>query len=114
MKKVLLFAITTTFYATISTAQITGKQTKGPVVLASGLEVNVGDTLHWGSGTTPYGDFKYVYQPMNIIIGLPERSLSRQYSGMFAVVKSFKVQKIRNAGDKTIAVVNPFGGPNQI
>ena len=49
-----------------------------------------------------------------MIIGVPERSLSRQYNGMSAVVKWFKVQKIRNAGDKTIAVVNPFGGINYV
>ncbi|MEZ0487544.1 SHOCT domain-containing protein [Fibrella aquatica] len=74
--------------------------------------MNAGDTLHWGKGSTPYGDFKYVVQPLNMLAGTREQSLDRRYTGQWAIVKHFKVQSVKNAGNKTVAVVNPFSGYN--
>ncbi|NID10641.1 SHOCT domain-containing protein [Fibrivirga algicola] len=112
MYKALLTVGLLGLFGSASQAQIPGKQSKEPVTLTDGITVNVGDTLRWGRGSTPYGDFKYVVQPLNVLAGTREQFLDRRYNGQWAVVKHFKVQSVKNAGNKTVAVVNPFSGYN--
>jgi hypothetical protein len=97
-----------------SFSQIVGKKMTDPIKIFDSVSVKPGDTLYLGTGTDRRGDFVYIYQPPNIWAGVAEQSLSRTYSNKYAIVKFFKVQHDKRTGDKTVAVVNPFGGLNFI
>lgn len=100
----LLFVCT----ATISLAQIAGKKVSGPITV-SGVTFKEGDTLSFGSGTMPNGDFKYIVQPPNVFAGSPEYHMNRSYSGRFTTIKSLKNQSSKRFGDKFIAVISTSG-----
>lgn len=108
MRKILtiLFAVTVT--STLH-AQIGGKKIKGPLVLADSTVINEGDTLHLGNGSDRRGEFVSIYQPANMILGVEEQSLKRDYAGTAMVIKFFKKMPL----NKTIAVVS-FGSLNYI
>jgi len=95
-------------------AQIGGKKVKDAIVLFDSIAVAPGDTLHLGSGSDRRGDFVSVYQPANGWLGVEEQNLERKYANKFVIIKHFKKQKDKRTGEKTVAVVNPFGGFNFI
>lgn len=111
MKIPLLILFVTTI--NIAQGQIGGKKSKDAYMLFDSIRINPGDTLHLGSGTDRRGDFVSIYQPPNVLIGIAETSLPRNFSGKFLVIKHFKVQKDKRTGEKTIAVVSP-GGLNYV
>jgi hypothetical protein len=92
-------------------AQIAGRRTKDAIMIFDSIEVKPGDTIFLGRGSDRRGAFEYVYQPPNAWVGTPEESLARNFANTRSVIKHFKNQKSKRAGEKVVAVVN-FGGFN--
>jgi len=93
----------------ISNAQIPGKRTPGPYVLSNGISFKEGDTVILGTGSDPTGDFKFIYNPPNYLLGVRQQSLSKQYSNAHLVIKRFNTYTNKKVGSKVWAVVNPGG-----
>lgn len=108
MRKILTILFAVTVSSTLK-AQIGGKKAKGPLVLADSTVVNAGDTLHLGNGSDRRGEFVSIYQPANMLLGVSEQSLKRDFAGTTAVIKYFKDMPT----GKRIAVVS-FGSLNCI
>ena len=66
------------FLSMICQAQIPGKRTPGPYVLSNGISFKEGDTIILGTGSDPTGDFKFIYNPPNYLLGAKQQSLSKQ------------------------------------
>lgn len=96
-----------------SFAQITGRKSKDAIIIYDSISVAPGDTLYLGNGSDRRGDFMYIYQPTNFILGVQETSLPRGYANKHFVIKHFKKQKDKRTGEKTVAVVS-FGGFNYV
>src|SRR5690606_27961037 len=94
-------------------SQIAGRKTKAAIMIFDSVQVKAGDTIYLGKGSGTRGSFEYIYQPMNALAGSPEMSLGRNYANMKGVIKHFKNQRSRKAGDKIVAVTN-FGGLNNV
>ncbi len=107
MKQVLLAGLFCSV-AFSASAQIPGKRIDGPLEIA-GVKFSEGDTLHFGQGTIPNGDFKYINQPLNVFSGTKEMSLPRSFSGRTLIIKGFRDATSKRAGEKLLAVVNPGG-----
>jgi len=105
-KSFLLTALCLTSLAGYS--QIFGKRVDGPVQI-NGYSIAEGDTLHFGRGTMPSGNFKYIAQPVNVFAGSAEMSLHRSFSGRTLIVKDLRESKSKRMGQKVLAVVNPGG-----
>ncbi|RYC70854.1 SHOCT domain-containing protein [Spirosoma sordidisoli] len=87
-------------------ASLYGKKQEGPLTLEGGKQVSVGDTIHFGRGTMPGGDFKYIQTPANAIVGLAESSLPHQWGGRFAIVNAIRTNETKRFGKKTYVVVS--------
>lgn len=107
-----LFVLSLLLLTSASYAQIVGKKSKDAIIIFDSIVVNPGDTLHFGNGTDPKGDFVYVYTPPNYWVGTKEEGMQRRFAHKFAVIKHFKKHKDKRTGEKTVAVINPFGGLN--
>lgn len=90
-------------------AQIPGKRTPGPYVLSNGISFKEGDTVILGTGSDPTGDFKFIYNPPNYLLGVKQQSLSKQYSNAHLIIKRFNTYTNKKVGSKVWAVVNPGG-----
>ncbi len=108
MRKILFVLLMFAFCGSAK-AQIGGKKIKGPVLLADSTAIHEGDTLHLGNGSDRRGEFVSIYQPANMILGVAEQSLTRNFAGTALVVKFFKRMPL----NKVIAVVS-FGGLNYV
>lgn len=97
------------FLSMICHAQIPGKRTPGPYVLSNGISFKEGDTIILGTGSDPTGDFKFIYNPPNYLLGAKQQSLSKQYSNAHLVIKRFNTYTNKKVGSKVWAVVNPGG-----
>jgi hypothetical protein len=109
-----LFSFVLICSSMIASAQIAGKKLYDPIKVFDSITVKPGDTLYLGSGTDRRGDFVYIYQPPNYWGGVGEQSLPRSYAGKYVIIKFFKRQADKRTGDKTIAVINPYGGLNYV
>ena len=87
-----------------SQAQIVGKSVPA-FTTAAGTLIRPGDTLHLGRGTLPNGDFQYVFVPDNVFTGSKQQNFTSQLSNLWVRVKDIRVQRSRNFGEKTVAVV---------
>lgn len=87
-----------------SQAQIVGKSVPA-FTTAAGTLIRLGDTLHLGRGTLPNGDFQYVFVPDNVFTGSKQQNFTSQLSNLWVRVKDIRVQRSRNFGEKTVAVV---------
>ena len=85
-------------------AQIVGKSVPA-FATAAGTLIHPGDTLHLGRGTLPNGDFQYVFVPDNVFTGSKQQNFTSQLSNLWVRVKDIRVQRSRNFGEKTVAVV---------
>lgn len=85
-------------------AQIIGKSVP-TFTTTAGTLVHVGDTLHLGRGTLPDGSFQYVYVPDNVFTGSKQQNFTSQLTNLSVRVKDIRVQRSRNFGDKTVAVI---------
>lgn len=85
-------------------AQIVGKSVPA-FTTAAGTLIRPGDTLHLGRGTLPNGDFQYVFVPDNVFTGSKQQNFTSQLSNLWVRVKDIRVQRSRNFGEKTVAVV---------
>lgn len=95
-------------------AQIPGQKIDGPIKFNDTLTLKEGDQLTLGSGSSGnFGNFRYIYTPMNAYLGTPEESLSRSFSGKTATVKFFKSHSHKKQGTKVFTVVN-LGGFNEV
>jgi hypothetical protein len=112
--KHLLVAFVTLFLIQTSYGQIQGKKLRESITVFDSIQVNPGDTLHFGIGTDKKGDFVYIYQPRNGWSGTGEYGLQRRFAGKYGIIKFFKVEKDKRTGDKTVAVINPMGGFNMV
>lgn len=72
---------------------------------AGGTLVHIGDTLHLGRGTSPNGEFQYVYVPENMFTGGKQTNFNAQMGNLSVRVKDIRVQHSRSFGDKTVAVI---------
>lgn len=103
--KNLLFTLATALLAAGSTqAQIIGKSVP-EFTTSAGTVVHAGDTLHLGRGTLPNGSFQYVYVPDNMFTGSHQQNFTSQMTNLSVRVKDIRVQRTRNFGDKTVAVI---------
>jgi hypothetical protein len=82
-----------------SSAQIAGERFDTAYHCSNGKILHPGDTLFFGTGSMPNGNFKYVYVP-------PSSGVSSSYSGLHSRIKFFKKQGNKNMGYKTIAIIN--------
>lgn len=85
-------------------AQIVGKSVPA-FTTAAGTLIRPGDTLRLGRGTLPNGDFQYVFVPDNVFTGSKQQNFTSQLSNLWVRVKDIRVQRSRNFGEKTVAVV---------
>ncbi|GAB3636723.1 hypothetical protein GCM10027422_23130 [Hymenobacter arcticus] len=85
-------------------AQIIGKSVPD-FKTSAGTLVHVGDTLHLGRGTLPDGSFQYVYVPDNVFTGSKQQNFTSQMTNLSVRVKDIRLQRTRNFGDKTVAVI---------
>lgn len=107
MKKI--FYITGLCLFTLSAhAQIPGSKIKGPIEV-QGTKVDEGDTLHIGTGSNPNGNFKFIVIPINVLAGVPETPLHKQFANTHIVVKFLKKYESKRVGEKYFAVINPGG-----
>ncbi|AMR29551.1 hypothetical protein A0257_22265 [Hymenobacter psoromatis] len=92
-------------------AQIIGKSVP-EFTTAAGTVIHTGDTLRLGRGTLPTGDFQYVFVPENMFTGSKQQNFTSQMSNLSVRVKDIRLQRSRNFGDKTVAVIkaNTFNG----
>lgn len=85
-------------------AQIVGKSVP-EFNTTAGTVVHVGDTLRLGRGSLPTGEFQYVFVPDNVFIGSKQQNFTSQMSNLSVRVKDIRLQRSRNFGDKTVAVI---------
>lgn len=85
-------------------AQIIGKSVPDFITTA-GTVVHVGDTLHLGRGTLPDGSFQYLYVPENMFTGSKQQNFTSHMTNLSVRVKDLRLQRIRNFGEKTVAVI---------
>lgn len=97
----------------IAQTQIAGIRTKENLVLYDSIIVKPGDTLYLGKGSDTRGNFIYIYQPANFLVGMEESSLDRRYAGKFFKVKHFRKEKSKKTGEKMVGVVS-YGGLNYV
>jgi len=85
-------------------AQIIGKSVP-EFKTTAGTVVHPGDTLRLGRGTSPNGEFQYIYVPENMFTGSHQQNFTSQMNNLYVRVKDIRVQHSRNYGDKTVAVI---------
>ena len=93
--------------ATPAQGQIIGKSVS-TFITAAGTLVRPGDTLRLGRGTLPNGEFQYVFvrvETENMFTGSKRQNFTSQLSNLWVRVKDLRVQRSRDYGDKTVAVV---------
>ncbi|NEU65963.1 hypothetical protein [Spirosoma agri] len=60
-----------------------GEKLDSPLTLRNGLVIVVGDTIHFGKGTLPNGDFNYITRS-------GKTPLTRQWCGRYAIVQAIR------------------------
>lgn len=100
----LLGALAGTALPGTTQAQIIGKSVP-TFTTTAGTVVHAGDTLRLGRGTLPDGSFQYVYVPDNVFTGSKQQNFTSQLTNLSVRVKDIRVQRSRNFGDKTVAVI---------
>jgi hypothetical protein len=85
-------------------AQIPGSKWDGPLITKYGT-FHKGDTLKVGTGSDPNGDFKFIYQPANDLLGTDQTNLQKMYSSTRLIIKYFKEWESHKFGLKEFTVV---------
>jgi len=85
-------------------AQIPGGKWDGPLITKHGT-FHKGDTLKVGLGSDPNGDFKFIYQPANDLLGTDQVNFPKMYASTRLIVKYFKEWESHKFGLKQFTVV---------
>lgn len=101
MRKILFLLC---LFPAIVSAQIPGSNFKGPLHTKYG-DFHEGDTLRVGTGSNPNGDFKFIYQPPNYILGTKQINFDKMYTGTRLVIKKFREWESSALGIKEFTIV---------
>ena len=109
MKRLLFLALLLAGLPCAAQAQIMGKSVP-EYTTRRGTIIHRGDTLRFGLGTDPGGNFKYCTYPPNLFVGTPATPFNAHYANQQLVVKDLRLQNMnKRMAARTLAVVNPGG-----